>query len=126
MRIDVYRITLERENEGIDHCLLVARFQLTRSITDQVKAGLMVYIHSLVGRKGKNLEAIAKSRSYARTQEEERVDWLCEADRARRYAMSGVWHDRPERDVYKPLTLRDIDQMIDRIESGLETREVCH
>jgi predicted RNA-binding Zn ribbon-like protein len=113
-------MTLEKENSGIDHCLLVARFQLTRSNTDAIREGLKTYIQSLVERKGKNLTAIEKNKCYARTQEEDLVDWFDEAERIRRYTMFGSWEDRAPRDRYTPMGLADIEAMIARIESELD------
>lgn len=120
MKIDVYKMTLEEENKGIDHCLIIARFLLTRKTTDEVLTGLRAYIQELVERKAGNLVAIEKGKCYARVQEFDRVEWLYESNRVRRYAMFGTWEDRPERDRYKPLGLADIDQMIARIESELD------
>lgn len=114
-KINVYRMTLETENAGIDHCLLVARYQLTRNTTDAVKSGLTAYVQAMAERKGMNLTAMEKDKCYARTQSTDRVDWLEEADRVRRYVMFGKWEDRPARPRYERVTLEEIDAAIARL-----------
>lgn len=121
-KINVYRMTLETENAGIDHCLLVARYQLTRKITDAVKSGLTAYVKEMAERKGMNLTAMEKDKCYARTQSTDRVDWLEESDRVRRYVMFGKWEDRPARPRYEPMTLEEIDATIEKIENQLTAK----